>query len=425
MLGWRTGSRSPVIETETATLRVVSSLSEIARADWDACANPAAVAARRSAARPSVGLPLPTPLRRLRTSPGRRGRFALGIQPLPGPRFSLVAGRIGRRVAQDRVAWPASRPRRSRRQAGGDLPVLPQVPLDGRIRVRPRLGGCLRARRRALLPEAPGLGPVHAGDRPRASSSGPARTPSAGGWRSRPGPRRSPAQLGVSSLHVTFATEDEWEFLGECRLPPPHRPAVPLSQRELSRLRGFPRRARLAETQGDPPRTPRRACRRRRGRAADRQGSDRKRLGRLLRLLHGHRFAEMGPALSQPPLLLADQRAHGGPHPPGSRQARPAATSPGRSTSSAPTRSTAATGARSRSSPSCISSSATTRRSNGRSSTGCRGSKPARRASTSSPAATARRPPIRRTGSPIRPSAARSPTISSASAARSPATARR
>ena len=29
-----------MIETETATLRVVSSLSEIARADWDACANP-------------------------------------------------------------------------------------------------------------------------------------------------------------------------------------------------------------------------------------------------------------------------------------------------------------------------------------------------------------------------------------------------
>ena len=94
---------------------------------------------------------------------------------------------------------------------------------------------------------------------------------------------------------------------------------------------------------------------------------DRGGVGRVLRLLHGHRLAEMGPALSQPPLLLADRRAHGGPHPPRHGAARTDATSPGRSTSSAPTRSTAAIGARSRNSPSCISSSATTRRSNGRS----------------------------------------------------------
>jgi predicted N-acyltransferase len=35
-------------------------------------------------------------------------------------------------------------------------------------------------------------------------------------------------------------------------------------------------------------------------RAADRQRHHRSRLGRLLRLLHGHRRPQMGPALSQP-----------------------------------------------------------------------------------------------------------------------------
>ena len=45
MFRWRTGKRPSVIDTETATLRVVSSLSEIARADWDACANPASIVA--------------------------------------------------------------------------------------------------------------------------------------------------------------------------------------------------------------------------------------------------------------------------------------------------------------------------------------------------------------------------------------------
>ena len=69
----------------------------------------------------------------------------------------------------------------------------------------------------------------------------------------------------------------------------------------------------------------------------------------------------MGPALSDAPLLLADRRAHGRRHPAGDGASATAATSPARSTSSARTRSTAATGAASRTTPSCISRSATTR----------------------------------------------------------------
>ena len=72
-------------------------------------------------------------------------------------------------------------------------------------------------------------------------------------------------------------------------------------------------------------------------------------LGRVLRLLHGHRLAQMGPPLPEPPLLLAPRRADGRRECCSSWRSATAATSPARSTSSAPTRSTAAIGARSRS----------------------------------------------------------------------------
>ena len=69
---------------------------------------------------------------------------------------------------------------------------------------------------------------------------------------------------------------------------------------------------------------------------------------------------------------------------------------------------------------SCISRSATIRRSISRFSAGSRWSRPARRASTSWRAATCRRPPIRRISSPIPDCAGRSPITSSASATMSP-----
>ena len=146
-----------------------------------------------------------------------------------------------------------------------------------------------------------------------------------------------------------------------------------------------------AQAQGDPAR-----ARARRWSTASRciwltgSGSDRKRLGRFLRLLHGYRLAQMGPAVSDAQLLLADRRDDGRPGAAGDGEARRPLLSRARSTSSAATRSTAATGARSSTTRSCISSCATIRRSTSRSATSSRGSRPARRASTSSRAATCR-----------------------------------
>ncbi len=68
-------------------------------------------------------------------------------------------------------------------------------------------------------------------------------------------------------------------------------------------------------------------------------------LGRVLRVLHGHRLAQMGPALSHPRVLRGDRRAAWPTACCWSWRGGARATSPGRSTFSARTRSTAATGA--------------------------------------------------------------------------------
>ncbi len=97
----------------------------------------------------------------------------------------------------------------------GCCALLCKDPLARRIRVRPRLGRGLRARRRQLLSEAPGGGAVYPGDRPQAPC------PPRPGW-----PIASAAALGdalaeittaseLSSAHVTFLTEPEWQALGK------------------------------------------------------------------------------------------------------------------------------------------------------------------------------------------------------------------
>ena len=58
------------------------------------------------------------------------------------------------------------------RHPGRRRALLCEVPFARRIRLRPRLGRGLRARRRRLLPQAAGGGAVHAGARPA-----PARPP--------------------------------------------------------------------------------------------------------------------------------------------------------------------------------------------------------------------------------------------------------
>ena len=66
---------------------------------------------------------------------------------------------------------------RGRRRAGRRA-LLSEIAFARRIRVRPRLGRGLRARRRQLLPEAPGVGAVHAGDRPAPAGARRAPRPS-------------------------------------------------------------------------------------------------------------------------------------------------------------------------------------------------------------------------------------------------------
>ena len=164
------------------------------------------------------------------------------------------------------------------------------------------------------------------------------------------------------------------------------KPAVPLAQRRLRELRGLPGRALVRPAQDHPSRAARGEAGLEIG-ALYRRRPHRRALGRLLRLLHGHRRAQMGPALSQPPVLLPARRADGrqgaADHGPARRALDRRRAQPDRRA----TASTAATGAAWRTCRSCTSSSAITRRSNRRSSDGWRGWRPARRASTRSPAA--------------------------------------
>ena len=179
--------------------------------------------------------------------------------------------------------------------------LLPEVAQPGRVRVRPLLGRGLRAGRRALLSQAADRGAVHAGA--RAPAAGAARVPM-------PRPTRrvlaaAAVQLvernDLSGLHITFASEGEWERLGEPRLPQAHRPAVPLEQCRLRHLRRLPGLARVAQAQGGAQGArARRVGDRPHHRMGTRPRHHGGALGRVLRLLHGHGLAQVGAALSQP-----------------------------------------------------------------------------------------------------------------------------
>ena len=210
------------------------------------------------------------------------------------------------------MCWSRTRRRAARRGA-----LLPQGAFAGRVRLRPRLGRRLRARRRPLLSEAPGRRALHAGDRPAPARRRrrPSRQPRARrcsracarcGRRPTPRPSTSPsAEGGVARRSASAGflqrTDQQFHWFND----------------GYATLRRLPRGAGLAQAQGDPARAPRRARPRHHRRAADRARHHGSALGRLLRLLHGHRLAQMGPALPQPALLLARRRAHGRAHPAG------------------------------------------------------------------------------------------------------------
>ena len=104
----------------------------------------------------------------------------------------------------------------------------------------------------------------------------------------------------ASSAHVTFAREAEWKFLAEPRLPAADRPAVPLAQPGFCAasttssppsIRAIARRSSASGARRSPTAS--------RIHCAHRQRHHRGRLGRVLRLLHGDRLAQMGPAVSR------------------------------------------------------------------------------------------------------------------------------
>jgi hypothetical protein len=210
---------------------------------------------------------------------------------------------------------------------------------------------------------------------PSSRSPSPSRRPPARAcWRRRLQRRRNQGaalaaglktfaeRAGVSSVHVTFAEPDEADILEAAGYPPPHRPAVPFLQSEGygtydDFLATLASRKRKALKQG----AARGAVGRHRDRLADRQATHRSVWDDFFAFYMDTGGTQMGPPLPQP-RNSSRWSANAWPTTccwswPGA----PAATSPAPSTSSAPTRSTAATGAASRTTPSCISRSATTR----------------------------------------------------------------
>ena len=264
--------------------------------------------------------------RRRFVRPGRLGPLRRHRRPVPQPRLPVRAGGI--RAA--RLRAPAGSRCRSRSTArtaarAAVAAGLCEEPQPGRICVRPWLGRRLGAGRRRLLSQAADRGAVHAGAGPAAarptagSRARPDRRGRGGGGAARPllGPRHLHRRGGGAAVRAR-------------RLADPGRQPVPLAQSRLcgfedflaalsSRKRKTIRRERAAALEGLRSSTHRRR---------DHRGA----LGRLLGLLPGHRLAQMGPALSDPRLLLAARRADGGPGPAHLRARGTGGRSPARST---------------------------------------------------------------------------------------------
>ena len=309
---------------------------------------------------------------------GRAGRR----RSVPQPRLPLGARGFGQRRAGHRLDAGAD-PDRGRRVASRRRRArLSQEPQPGRICVRPRLGRGVGARRRAILSQAPGRGAVHAG-----AGTAAARTPAAAAARrDRSGDRAERPVFGAHHLH----RRGRRGRMRAARLADPPRHPISLVQPRLCELRRFPRRAQSAASARRSARNARRRARasssaqlaRRRDRPADwdamwafYQDTGSRKWGRpyLTRdFFDLRRRADGRPAAAVPrlPRRPADRRR-------AQLHRRRHALRPLLGHASTKCRSS-------------ISSFAITRRSNGRSSTAWRRSRPARRASTSSRAAMSR-----------------------------------
>ena len=196
--------RSSGSASEPVVLRVVSRIAEVPAADWDACAR----------------VPLTHSSRTLFSRPWRRAA----------------------RPRRDRLAAAASSARGRSRRADRLHALLSEISQPRRVCVRSWLGRRLYARRRPLLSEASGLHPLHPGD-----GRAPAGQRRRGASRARGDPvagrgsGHRPARRLLAAHHLPHA-----RGMGarrRARLPPAHRPAIPLAERGLSRASRISSRA--------------------------------------------------------------------------------------------------------------------------------------------------------------------------------------
>ena len=183
-----------------------------------------------------------------------------GGNPFVSHAFLLRAGGERQRHRPLRLAAAARGAARRKRAPRRLRALLREEPQPGRIRLRLWLGRRLRARRRRLLPEAPGLRALQPGPRPAPAAarrgSGVPATALADGL------AQACGQFGLSSVHVTFCEEAEWEALGEAGWLQRLGTQFHWQNAGYAELRRLPRRPRLAQAQGDPARAARRRGRR-------------------------------------------------------------------------------------------------------------------------------------------------------------------
>ena len=202
-----------MIETETATLRVVSSVSEIAPADWDACANPALPVPGAGSGAPVSGAAVAAP-------PGDcQERSAVAAVELPAYNPFLSHDFL----------WSLEESGTATRKTGW---LGQHLVLDGSDGAPAAIFPCyLKSHSMGEYVFDHGWADAYerAGGRyyPKLQASVPFTPVTGRRLLIRPGPDvdRVAAvlasgsvtlvrRLGVSSLHVTFATQEEWALLG-------------------------------------------------------------------------------------------------------------------------------------------------------------------------------------------------------------------
>ena len=180
--------------------------------------------------------------------------------------------------------------------------VLPQIPLPGRVCVRLRLGVGVRERRRDVLSETPMQRSVHTCDRPAPAGQGRRRqNRERNAARLCRGPAHQEARCLIPAHDVPH--RGRMGALGGTGTAQAHRSAIPLVQSGLWLVRRLSRRAGVTKAQGGQARTPGRLRQWRDHRTRHRRRYRRGALGCFLRLLHGHRFAQVGQSLSHPGLF--------------------------------------------------------------------------------------------------------------------------